>query len=200
MIDCNKHDFHKIVCRSCCLIDSLPLCVFVFSQPERTEYRHKIINLNKTVMSPKKVKLIRRQSKNLCVLEGNSWELCGNYVPVKHISLLGGVLGDCRHLRNKIPFLNLVKSHNFHCRYFFTYRWCIHIIFYWRRNPTKTLGFLLPWISPGFGFDFLLSPALCIVVSKKTKVSCFGGFFPWFLKPSNSLVFVELLTSEIRTK
>jgi hypothetical protein len=49
-----------------------------------------------------------------------------------------------------------------------------------------------------FGFDFLLSPPPCIVVSKKTKVSCFGGFFPWFLKPS--LIFLELLTSEIRTK
>ncbi len=29
---------------------------------------------------------------------------------------------------------------------------------FWRRNPTKTLGFLLPWISPCFFVGFLLSP------------------------------------------
>jgi len=29
---------------------------------------------------------------------------------------------------------------------------------HWRRNPTQTLGFLLPWISPWFFVGFLLSP------------------------------------------
>ncbi len=49
---------------------------------------------------------------------------------------------------------------------------------FWRRNPTKTLGFLLPWISPWFSVGFsAFSPTLCTVVSKKTKLSCFGGFF-----------------------
>jgi hypothetical protein len=84
---------------------------------------------------------------------------------------------------------------------------------FWRRNPTKTLGFLLPWISPWFLIGFLLSsppyaqsflaqksnqntwfsatldfslifdwfsafsPTLSTVVSKKNKLSCFGGFF-----------------------
>ncbi len=32
------------------------------------------------------------------------------------------------------------------------------VLLFWRRNPTKTLGFLLPWISPWFFVDFLLSP------------------------------------------
>jgi hypothetical protein len=54
----------------------------------------------------------------------------------------------------------------------------MHSSFLWRRNPTKTLGFLLPWISPWFFVGFLLSPPpYAQSVSKKTKRSCFGGFF-----------------------
>ncbi len=34
----------------------------------------------------------------------------------------------------------------------------MHSPFSWRRNPTKTLGFLLPWFSPWFFVGFLLSP------------------------------------------
>jgi hypothetical protein len=34
---------------------------------------------------------------------------------------------------------------------------CMHSPFLWRRNPTKTLGFLLPWISPWMFDGFLLS-------------------------------------------
>ena len=33
-----------------------------------------------------------------------------------------------------------------------------HSPFIWRRNPTKTLGFLLPCFSPWFSVGFLLSP------------------------------------------
>ncbi len=36
-------------------------------------------------------------------------------------------------------------------------RGCMHSPFFWRRNPTKTLGFLLPWISPWIFVGFLLS-------------------------------------------
>ncbi len=34
----------------------------------------------------------------------------------------------------------------------------MHSPFIWRRNPTKTLGFLLPWISPAFSLVFCFLP------------------------------------------
>jgi hypothetical protein len=55
--------------------------------------------------------------------------------------------------------------------------------FFGRRNPTKTLGFLLPWISFWISVGFMLSSppyAHCTVLFKTTKLSCFGGFFPLF--------------------
>ncbi len=73
--------------------------------------------------------------------------------------------------------------------------------FFWRRNPTKTLGCLPPWISPWFFVGFLLSPPHSMQRKPSSKLSCFGGFFSLgFLNPSNCLVFLELLQAETRTK
>jgi hypothetical protein len=63
---------------------------------------------------------------------------------------------------------------------------------FWRRNPTKTLGFLLPF-SLVFRWFSAVSPNLCTVVSKNTKRSCFGGFFPWFLKSKQLLGFLGVV-------
>jgi hypothetical protein len=38
-----------------------------------------------------------------------------------------------------------------------------------------------------------VSPTLCTVVSKKTKLSCFGGFFPWFFKSKQLLGFLGVV-------
>jgi hypothetical protein len=35
-----------------------------------------------------------------------------------------------------------------------------------------------------------VSPTLCTVISKKTKLSCFGGFFAWFFKSKQLLGFL----------
>ncbi len=60
-------------------------------------------------------------------------------------------------------------------------------LLFWRRNPTKTLGFLLPWISPWFFVGFLLSPL--------PNAQSFLRFFSLgFLNPRNSLAFLELFT------
>ncbi len=54
----------------------------------------------------------------------------------------------------------------------------MHSPFSWRRNPTKNT-----WFSATFVFSLVFHwfsavfPTLCTVVSKKTKRSCFGGFF-----------------------
>jgi hypothetical protein len=51
--------------------------------------------------------------------------------------------------------------------------------FFWLRNPTKTLGFLLPWISPWIFVGFYaFFPTLCTVLSKKTKLLVLADFFP----------------------
>jgi hypothetical protein len=60
-------------------------------------------------------------------------------------------------------------------------RGCMHSPFFWRRNPTKTLGFLLPWISPWFFFGFLLSPPLYAQsFIRKPSFLVLAHFFPWF--------------------
>ena len=81
-------------------------------------------------------------------------------------------------------------------------RGCMHSPFFWRRNPTKTLVFLLPWISPWFFVGFsAFSPTLCTVVSKKTKLSCFGGFFSLVFKIQATAWFsLSCLHDETRTK
>ncbi len=55
-------------------------------------------------------------------------------------------------------------------------------------SATLVFSLVFRWFSA-------VSPTLCTVVSKKTKLSCFGGFFfLGFLNPSNCLVFLELFT------
>jgi hypothetical protein len=67
----------------------------------------------------------------------------------------------------------------------------VRTVIFWSRNPTKTLGFLLPWISWFSAFSPTLCTLFCTVVSEKTKLSCFGGFFLGFFNLSNCLVFLE---------
>jgi hypothetical protein len=66
---------------------------------------------------------------------------------------------------------------------------------FWRRNPTKTLGFLLPWFSPWLFVGFLLSPppyAQSFPRKPSVLVLAFG-FFPWFLKSKQLLGFLGVV-------
>jgi hypothetical protein len=60
----------------------------------------------------------------------------------------------------------------------------MHNPFIWRRNPTKALA----WFSATLDFSLVFrwfsafSPTLYTVVSRKTKLSCFGGFFSLVFK------------------
>jgi hypothetical protein len=66
--------------------------------------------------------------------------------------------------------------------------------FFWRRNPTKTLGFLLPWISSWFFVGFLLSPPpYAQSFLRKPRFLVFADFFPWFLKPKQQLGFLGVV-------
>jgi hypothetical protein len=55
------------------------------------------------------------------------------------------------------------------------------------------------WFSATLDFSLVFrwfsafSPTLCTVVSKKTKLSCFGGFTPWFLKSKQLLGFLGVV-------
>jgi hypothetical protein len=55
------------------------------------------------------------------------------------------------------------------------------------------------WFSATLDFSLVfrwfsaVSPTLCTVVSKKTKRSCFGGFFPWFFKSKQLLGFLGVV-------
>jgi hypothetical protein len=70
----------------------------------------------------------------------------------------------------------------------------MHSPFFWRRNPTKTLGFLLPWFSPWFFVGFLLSPPPCAQsVPRKPSVLVLADFFPWFLKSKQLLCFLGVV-------
>jgi hypothetical protein len=62
----------------------------------------------------------------------------------------------------------------------------MHSPFFWRRNPTKTLGFLLPWISPWFFVGFLLSPP-------PKSFLVLADFFPWFFKSKQLLGFLGVV-------
>jgi hypothetical protein len=65
--------------------------------------------------------------------------------------------------------------------------------FFWCRNPTKTLGFLLPWISPWFFVGFLLCPPpYAQSFLRKPSLLVFADFFPWFLKSKQLLVFLRV--------
>ncbi len=62
--------------------------------------------------------------------------------------------------------------------------------FFWRRNPTKTLGFLLPWFSPWFFVGFLLSPPpYAQSFLRKPSFLVLADFFPWFFKSKRLLGF-----------
>jgi hypothetical protein len=62
---------------------------------------------------------------------------------------------------------------------------------HWRRNPTQTLGFLLPWISPWFFVGFLLSPPpYAQSFLRKPSFLVLADFFPWFFKSKQLLGFL----------
>ncbi len=70
----------------------------------------------------------------------------------------------------------------------------MHSPFFWRRNPTKTLGFLLPWFSPWFFVGFLLSPPPCAQsFPRKPSVLVLADFFRWFLKFKQLLGFLGVV-------
>jgi hypothetical protein len=67
----------------------------------------------------------------------------------------------------------------------------MHSPFFWRRNPTKTLGFLLPWFSPWFFVGFLLSPPpYAQSFLRKPSFLVLADFFPWFFKSKQLLGFL----------
>jgi hypothetical protein len=71
--------------------------------------------------------------------------------------------------------------------------------FFWRRNPTKTLGFLLPWISPCIFFGFLLSyPPYAQSFLRKPSFLVLADFFPWFFKSKQLLGFLGVVHAETR--
>jgi hypothetical protein len=68
----------------------------------------------------------------------------------------------------------------------------MHSSFFWRRNPTKTLGFLLPWFSPWIFVGFLLSPLpYAQSFPRKPSFLVLADFFPWFFKSKQLLGFLE---------
>ncbi len=70
----------------------------------------------------------------------------------------------------------------------------MHRPFFWRRNPTKTLGFLLPWFSPWFFVGFLQSPPpYAQSFPRKPSVLVLADFFPWFLKSKQLLGFLGVV-------
>ena len=70
----------------------------------------------------------------------------------------------------------------------------MHSHFIWRRNPTKTLGFLLTWISPWFFIGFLLSPPpYAQSFLRKPSFLVLADFFPWFFKSKQLLGFLGVV-------
>jgi hypothetical protein len=70
----------------------------------------------------------------------------------------------------------------------------LHSPFIWRRNPTKTLGLLLPWISPWFFVGVLLSPPpYAQSFLRKPSFLVLADFFPWFLKSKQQLSFLGVV-------
>ncbi len=66
--------------------------------------------------------------------------------------------------------------------------------FFGRRNPTKTFGFLLPWISPWFFVGFLLSPPpYAQSFPRKPSVLVLEDFFPCFFKSKLLLGFLVVV-------
>jgi hypothetical protein len=70
----------------------------------------------------------------------------------------------------------------------------MHSPFYWRRNPTKTPGFLLPWFSPWFFVGFLMSPPPNAQSNlRKPSFLVLADFFPWFFKSKQLLGFLGVV-------
>jgi hypothetical protein len=70
----------------------------------------------------------------------------------------------------------------------------MHSPFIWRRNPTKTLGFLLPWISPWFFVGFLLSPPpYAQSFIRNPSFLVLADFFSWFFKSKQLLGFLGVV-------
>jgi hypothetical protein len=66
--------------------------------------------------------------------------------------------------------------------------------FFWARKSNHNTWFPATLdFSLVFHWFSAFSPTLCTVVSKKTKLSCFGGFFAWFLKSKQLLGFLEVV-------
>jgi hypothetical protein len=67
-------------------------------------------------------------------------------------------------------------------------------IFLGGRNLTKTLGFLLPWISPWFFVGFMLSnPTYAQSFLRKQSFLVLTDFFPWFFKSKQLLGFLGVV-------
>jgi hypothetical protein len=55
------------------------------------------------------------------------------------------------------------------------------------------------WFSATLDFSLVfrwfsaVSPTLCTIIFKKTKLSCFGGYFPWFFKSKQLLGFLGVV-------
>jgi hypothetical protein len=70
----------------------------------------------------------------------------------------------------------------------------MHSLLFWRRNPTKTLGFLLPWISSWFFVCFLLSPPpYAQSFQRKPSFIVLADFFPWLFKSKQLLGFLGVV-------
>ncbi len=65
----------------------------------------------------------------------------------------------------------------------------MHSPFFWHTNPTKTLGFLLPWISLWFFVGFLLSPRRF----KENQVFLLWRIFLGFFKSKQLLGFLGVV-------
>jgi hypothetical protein len=67
-------------------------------------------------------------------------------------------------------------------------------VLFFLRNPTKTLGFLLPWISPWIFVGFLLSsPPYAQSFLRKLSFLVLADFFPWFFKSKQFLGFLGVV-------
>jgi hypothetical protein len=63
--------------------------------------------------------------------------------------------------------------------------------FFWRRNPIKTFGVLVPWISPWFFISFLLSrPPYAQSFLRNTSCLVLADLLSWFLKTKQLLGFL----------
>jgi hypothetical protein len=70
----------------------------------------------------------------------------------------------------------------------------MHSPFFGAEIQPKTLGFLLPWISPWFFVGFLLSPPpIAQSFLRKPSFLVLADFFRWFLKTKQLLGFLGVV-------